>query len=53
MTSYQVRVLKREWDPLRKEKRAYTIITAPLTEQEAFALAEQLRSKKKQVNRNA
>ncbi|MDG7035401.1 MAG: hypothetical protein JRM78_04195 [Nitrososphaerota archaeon] len=45
MTSYQLRIIKREWDAVRKAKVSHNLLTKPLTEAEARQLIESLRRK--------
>ncbi|MDG7040936.1 MAG: hypothetical protein JRM98_05210 [Nitrososphaerota archaeon] len=44
MTSYQLRIVKREWDPARKARASHSLITKPLSESEARQLIELLKS---------
>jgi hypothetical protein len=44
MTSYQLRIVKREWDPARKAKASHSLITKPLSEAQARQLVELFKS---------
>ncbi|MDG7038772.1 MAG: hypothetical protein JRN37_06425 [Nitrososphaerota archaeon] len=44
MTSYQLRIVKREWDPARKARVSHSLITKTLSESEVRQLVELLKS---------
>ncbi|MDG7038330.1 MAG: hypothetical protein JRN37_04105 [Nitrososphaerota archaeon] len=48
MTSYQLRVVERNWNPLEKKTRSLTLMTAPIPTSElpmVLALGQQLKVK--------
>ena len=47
MTGYQLRIVKRDWDPARKARVSHSLITKTLSEAEARQLVESLRRKGK------
>ena len=49
MTGYQLRIVKRDWDPARKARVSHSLITKTLSEAEARQLVELLKSTTKTV----